>query len=304
MDDVHKPTILFDMGVLRLAAHRTAVEVHQHYFLCFVPLWHCSLLHQLKELLSKVLGVSSAESMSYRYDLGYTWLVMCMLLASCATHTPIMPAPSTPQTDAVDLRDACSIFRAHPTWYDAAYKSSQVWGVPIHTMMAIIHQESRFRADARPLDEHGRRRSSAYGYPQALDGTWKMYVDQTKNTSHRRDNFHDAVMFIGWYGDTTNRKNNVDKHDTYALYLNYHEGPTNYRNRTHLTKPWLLQVAKKVDVLADTYARQLQTCDLDAPAPVPKEAWYKIIPDIISDQQWYKILPAHSGEKREYPEWF
>jgi len=51
--------------------------------------------------------------------------------------------------------------------------------------MAIIRQESSFQADAQPPRSRilwiipGPRPSSAYGYSQALDGTWDWYRQAT-----------------------------------------------------------------------------------------------------------------------------
>ena len=61
-----------------------------------------------------------------------------ILVAGCATSPPS-------QTD-----DICEIFREKSGWYEDARKSRSEWGVPISVMMAIMHQESRFVATAKP----------------------------------------------------------------------------------------------------------------------------------------------------------
>ena len=42
-------------------------------------------------------------------------------------------------------------------------------------------------------------RSSAYGYAQALEGTWDDYRKDTGRRGADRDDFADSSDFIGWY---------------------------------------------------------------------------------------------------------
>ena len=39
-----------------------------------------------------------------------------------------------------------------------------------------------------------------------------------------RDDFNDAIDFIGWYNDQSSRRSKISKSDAYNLYLAYHEG--------------------------------------------------------------------------------
>ncbi len=43
----------------------------------------------------------------------------------------------------------------------------------------------------------GPRPSSAYGYSQALDGTWNDYLSENKKQFASRTDFSDSVDFIG-----------------------------------------------------------------------------------------------------------
>ena len=71
--------------------------------------------------------------------------------------------------------------------------------------MATFHQESRFVGNARPPHVYALgiipmgRMSSAYGYSQALDGTWAEYRQETGNRLARRTDIRDASDFMGWY---------------------------------------------------------------------------------------------------------
>ncbi len=182
-------------------------------------------------------------------------LFVIVLLGACTASPP-------KQTDNV-----CDIFREKKKWYKQALKAQEKWGSSIPTMMAFVHQESRFVADARPPRKYylgfipGPRPSSAYGYPQAKKETWQYYQRATGNYRDKRDKFADAMMFIGWYNDQTFQRNKVAKNDTYNLYLAYHEGHGGYARSTYKNKQWLTGVAKKVSSQAWRYKTQLDVCE-------------------------------------------
>jgi hypothetical protein len=133
--------------------------------------------------------------------------------------------------------------------------------------MAIMHQESRFIADARPPRSKvlgfipWSRPSSAYGYAQALDGTWDKYLETVDPWGDDRDDFADAHDFIGWYCSVTHKTLGVSRHNARKLYLAYHEGDKGYSRKTYLKKPWLMKVAKKVSKNSKRYKSQLSTCE-------------------------------------------
>ena len=81
----------------------------------------------------------------------------------------------------------------------------------------------------------GLRASSAYGYSQALDGTWEEYKISTGNSNADRKNFEDASDFIGWYIDGSYRLLKLNKSDVYNHYLAYHEGRGGYQ-KNHLIR--------------------------------------------------------------------
>jgi hypothetical protein len=88
---------------------------------------------------------------------------------------------------------------------------------------------------------------------------WGEYKNGTGNGGSR-DNFDDAIMFIGWYTTGTQRQLGISKWDAYNQYLAYHEGRGGYRNGTYLGKPWLMQVARKVEQQSQSYNSQLKLC--------------------------------------------
>lgn len=194
-----------------------------------------------------------------------TLLLGILLLAGCASSPPRNPD------------NLCQIFYEKDgfvdNWFDAAEDAEDAWNIPIPVMMATIHQESKFRAKAKPPRRWlfgiipWRRPSSAYGYAQVLDETWDHYQDATGNGWSDRADFADAIDFVGWYHDTSARKLGIGRSDAYRLYLAYHDGHGGYSRRTYEKKAWLKDVARKVDSRSKTYASQLKTCrdDLDDP---------------------------------------
>lgn len=140
------------------------------------------------------------------------------------------------------------------------------WGTPIQVPMAIIYQESRFRADAEQPMKYFLgfipigRVSSAYGYSQVQDGTWRDYQQETGHYGAKRDDFADAIDFIGWYTYKTYQINKVSKWNARDQYLNYHEGWGGYRRGTYKHKRWLIRVADKVGRRASRYGAQFHEC--------------------------------------------
>ncbi len=181
-------------------------------------------------------------------------IYVLIFIASCSNKKPR------------NINDVCEIFDQKHRWYKHAKKSEKKWGTPIHVQMAILHQESAFTYDAKPGRKKllgfipWKRKSSAYGYAQALNETWKEYKKSTKNRGADRDSFKDSIDFVGWYTSTTQRMTKVSKWDAYNQYLAYHEGRGGYLKGSHKQKPWLLKVARKVDNNAKQYAAQLKTC--------------------------------------------
>jgi hypothetical protein len=180
-------------------------------------------------------------------------LAMLLMSSGCATYQPA-------RTD-----DICSIFRGDIDWYASARDANKRWVTPVWVMMAIIDQESRFVSDAKPdrawfLFIPLPRRSSAYGYAQAQDPTWEKYMRETGNSGDDRDDFSDAINFVGWYTNTTQRTLGISKWDAYHQYLVYHEGQGGYKSGSWKRKEWLKQVANKVRSKSAAYNAQLKKC--------------------------------------------
>ncbi|MBF0147052.1 MAG: lytic transglycosylase [Magnetococcales bacterium] len=180
------------------------------------------------------------------------WLLL-PILTSCAT----VPA---------NIDQACILLDGRDDWYRSLRATEKKWGTPMHVQLAIIHQESKFRSDAKPPRKRwlgfipGPRISSAFGYAQALDDTWEWYKIKTGNAKADRDEFEDAVDFIGWYSDQSHKILKLSKWDAKSQYLAYHEGHKGYKNKSYLKKPWLMAVSDKVAQRAADYKEQLRLC--------------------------------------------
>lgn len=186
-------------------------------------------------------------------------MAIVLLAASCGGGSGTAPR---------NLDNACSIADQRPEYMRAFQKTERKWGVPVHVQMATMHQESRFISNAKTPHKYALgvipmgRVSSAYGYSQALDGTWDDYKNATGKRFARRDRIRDAADFMGWYMVTSRSKNGIPLYDARNQYLAYHEGHTGYARGSYNRKSWLLGVANKVDARADLYQAQLATCGL------------------------------------------
>jgi len=180
-----------------------------------------------------------------------------------------MTLPACTATQPKNTNNICAIFNEKDDWYEYSKDSFLKWGVPIYIQMAFIHQESRFVADAQPPRPTVLgfipwfRRSSAFGYPQAQDSTWEWYIDDSGNWGADRDDFEDAVDFVGWYGHISHKKLGISKWDVKKQYFAYHEGHGGFKRKTYLKKTWLIKVAKKVKARAQTFKQQLNACQAD-----------------------------------------
>ena len=187
----------------------------------------------------------------------FALLLAAALLTGCSTSRP------------ANIDNICAIFEEKDDWYEEAADARDEWGSPIPVMMAIMHQESRFHATAKPPRKKilgfipGLRPSDAFGYSQALDSTWEAYQRSAGRYGADRDDFGDAIDFIGWYTYQSNQRSGISRSTTYGLYLAYHEGQGGYNRGTYRNKKWLIKVARKVERRANDYQSQLVGCEED-----------------------------------------
>jgi hypothetical protein len=184
--------------------------------------------------------------------------MILLAVASCGSRS------SGPPPTALD--DACTIVAQKPDYLRAFRATERRWGVPVHVQMATIYQESKFDGEARtpfrwtlgviPMG----RQSSAYGYSQALDGTWDEYKKEQNRFAARRNDIRDATDFMGWYMSKSRERLGISLTDARNQYLAYHEGRTGYSRGSYNAKPWLLRVAGEVGQRSVMYQSQLSSC--------------------------------------------
>ncbi|HHY01621.1 MAG TPA: lytic transglycosylase [Paracoccus sp.] len=189
----------------------------------------------------------------------YLKLAIVMLVASCGGGGGNYKASR-------NLDNACAIMAERPAYLRAMRDAERRWGIPIAVQMATIHQESKFIGNARTPHQFALgiipigRQSSAFGYSQALDGTWEEYLRATGKRRARRDDIRDATDFMGWYMDGTTRRLGIAKSDAANQYLAYHEGRGGFSRGSHLNKSWLLRVSGDVQRRSQMYQAQLRSC--------------------------------------------
>jgi len=179
------------------------------------------------------------------------FLILFFIISACS---------SIPQNTA----DGCLIFSEKYFWYKYAKKTESKWGAPIHIQLAFIKKESDFNWRARPERTKlfkvipYKRKSSSFGYSQAIKGTWNQYKKETNNRFAIRTSFRNSVDFIGWYLDKTNKLLKIPKTDAYRQYIAYHEGWGNYKN--YKKNKQVILFAKEVKKQANQYKKQLSKC--------------------------------------------
>ena len=184
-------------------------------------------------------------------------LILLMVLASCGS-----PEFSAPR----NLDNACAILSERPNYARALRATERRWGVPVAVQMATIYQESKFIGNARTPFQYTLgvipmgRQSSAYGYSQALDATWREYQVDQGRMSARRDRIDDATDFMGWYMNRSRDRNGIALTDARNQYLAYHEGHTGFSRASYNAKSWLVRIAGTVQDRAVMYDAQLLSC--------------------------------------------
>lgn len=185
--------------------------------------------------------------------------ILFLFVAACGSSNYAPPR---------NLDNACAIVKERPSYLSAMLQTQYRWGVPVAVQMATIYQESKFIGNARTPREFALgiipvgRQSSAYGYSQALDGTWEDYQREERRYGARRDDIRHATDFMGWYFKKSEEDLGIPLADAKHQYLAYHEGRTGYRRGSHQEKDWLMRVSDEVATRAVLYDTQLRSCEL------------------------------------------
>lgn len=166
--------------------------------------------------------------------------------------------------------NACKMLKENPDWYASLLAAQNKWKTPMYITLGMMRQESAFKHDAKPIRKNKwyefgyHYQSSATGYSQALNGTWKHYMNDTNSYFANRESFSDATDFMGWYNHTSNKQNKIAFNDPKNLYLAYHEGWNGYNKKTYEKKgkEFLKRATKNVAIWSEKYKKQLNNCTL------------------------------------------
>lgn len=184
-------------------------------------------------------------------------LGIVLVLGSCGEREGSAPR---------NLDNACAILTERSNYVGAFRAAERKWGVEPHVLMAMIYQESKFISNARTPHQYALgvipigRQSSAFGYSQALDGTWREYQQSEGGFGARRDDIRDATDFMGWYMTQTANEIGIPLNDVRNQYLAYHEGRTGFMRGTYRSKSWLVRIAGEITDRAVMYESQLRNC--------------------------------------------
>ena len=152
---------------------------------------------------------------------------------------------------------ACEILTQNPSWSKSLKAAQDKYNLPPAYAMALIYQESTFKAEAKS------KGSTAYGYAQAIDGTWKHFQKDVKPNA-KRNNFDDSVQFVGWYTTQLAKSTKLKMTDSYNLYMAYMLGATGfkrYKAGTFKNKDKIVEdkkLAQKVKDFTAHYKAQLK----------------------------------------------
>ena len=165
----------------------------------------------------------------------------------------------------IDYDNACSILAGKRHYYRAFKNTNRKWESPymfkwqLYIMKVVFKIEQNTNEVFLGIIPLGRE-SSAFGYAQALDGTWTDYKKATGRSIARRSSIRDSADFMGWYMTKTRKLTGVSLSDAKNQYLAYHEGQVGYLKGSYKRKQWLINKANNVGNRSSKYKRQLSTC--------------------------------------------
>lgn len=158
-----------------------------------------------------------------------------------------------------DSMGVCEILTQNLGWSEPLKVAKNKYNLPPAYAMALMYKESTFKAEAKS------KGSTAYGYAQAIDGTWKHFQKDVKPNA-KRNNFNDSVQFIGWYTAQLAKSLKLKMTDSYNLYMAYMLGATGfkrYKAGTFKNKAKIVEdkkLAQKVKDFTKQYKSQLKNC--------------------------------------------
>lgn len=154
-------------------------------------------------------------------------------------------------------RDPCGLLDRQEGWADALKVASQTWRVSPGTLLAVIDQESRFRANAMGAGATGPNGVRNFGFAQANLRTWNWFLRDTGRGSGARTDFALSVQFVGWHFATMERRLGIPRDQTVRHYLVYKMGEGGFRRGASAASR---AIATRLSSRAQTHDTALQAC--------------------------------------------
>ena len=114
--------------------------------------------------------------------INFNLLIFLLFLTACS---------SVPK----NTKNSCAIFEERYLWYKHTKAVEKKWGVPVYIQLSFVKKESDFNWLAKPERIKlfkvipYKRKSSSFGYSQAVKGTWEQYKRETGNKLATRARF-------------------------------------------------------------------------------------------------------------------
>lgn len=164
---------------------------------------------------------------------------------------------------AAQTRDTCALLERNPSWAQALGEAQARWGVDPGVILAVIDQESRFRAAARGQGATGDNPARNFGFSQANLRTWNWFLrDSGWEGARSRTDFEASAHFVGWHFATMAGRIGRPASDTVAQYLVYKMGEGGYRRGAPAASR---RIAETVARRADAHAENLRACPVVQP---------------------------------------
>lgn len=158
-------------------------------------------------------------------------------------------------------QDMCALLGRNPGWAEAVRSASLTWRVSPGTILTVIDQESRFRANAKGAGAVDANSVRNFGFAQANLRTWNWFLKDTGRKSGSRSDFALSADFVGWHFAKMEARTGIPRSQFVPHYLIYKLGEGGYRRGAPQVARTL---ASTLRVRADMHDRKLWSCGFGA----------------------------------------
>lgn len=154
-------------------------------------------------------------------------------------------------------QDMCALMARNPGWADAVRSASLTWKVSPGTILAVIDQESRFKATAKGAGAVNANSVRNFGFAQANLRTWNWFLRDTGRASGSRSNFALSADFVGWHFTEMETRTGIPRSQFVSHYLIYKLGEGGFRRGV---PQQARSLASTLSVRAKFHDRKLWNC--------------------------------------------